>query len=111
MTSTSLRKYHIVLSANKRAPQIADNVLRSFDCIISEPSSWILQGMTNEKGLTFLDLGGKVLHSSIFKHQAYFQSEIEQTEEGAIEGLIYTILFEHYSFEKADVKIAITKYR
>jgi hypothetical protein len=93
------------------APQIADNVLRSFDCIVSEPSSWILQGMTNEKGLTFIDIGGKVLHSSIFKHQAYFQMETEQSEENAIERLIYGVLFEHYSFEKSDVRIAVTKYR
>lgn len=110
MSVTVLRKYHIAISAQKKAPQIADNVLRDFDCIVSEPSSWVLQGMTNEKGLTFVDLGGKVLHSSLFKHQAYFQMEASQTEETAIEKLIYTILYEHYNFDKADVKIYVTKY-
>jgi hypothetical protein len=110
MIVPELRKYHISISTNKNAPQIADNILRSFDCIISQPSSWLLQGMTDEKGLTFFDEGGNLLHSSIFKHQAYFHSDERQTEKSAIELLIYTTLFDHYSFERKDMRIVVKRY-
>jgi hypothetical protein len=110
MIIPELRKYHISISAHKNAPQIADNILRSFDCIISEPSSWLLKGMTDEKGLTFVDGRGELLHSSIFKHQAYFHSDDRQTEKSAIELLIYTTLFDHYTFERKDLRIVVKRY-
>lgn len=108
-----LRKYNISILAQKNAPQIADNIVRDFDCAISEPSVWLSPGTTTEKGLTFLDKKGNQLVSSIFKNQAFFKTDIDvsQTEENAIENLIYAVLFEHYHFEKADVNVMVTPYK
>lgn len=113
METIELRKYSIAIIAHKSAPQIADNVLRDFDCAISEPSVWLLPGSTTEKGLSFLDKSGNPLNSSIFKNQAYFHTDTAQgeSEEKALETLVYAILFDCYHFEKADVKVIITRYK
>lgn len=106
-----LRKYNISITTRKNAPQIADNILRDFDCEISEPSVWLSPGTTSENGLTFLEKNGKQLNSAIFKNQAYFNSGDlkNQKEADMIGALVSTILFEHYSFESADVKVIVTK--
>ncbi|MEO8403122.1 MAG: hypothetical protein ABI480_00950 [Chitinophagaceae bacterium] len=106
------RKYSITITAHKAAPQIADNIVRDFDCSISEPSIFLEAGTTTEKGLTFLDKKGNQLVSSIFKNQAFFKQDTEhaQSEEKAIEALIYDVLYEHYHFEKADVKVIVAQY-
>jgi hypothetical protein len=111
MKTTRLRKYNISIIAQKNAPKIADNVLKDFDCEISEPSAWLLPGTTNEKGLSFLDKKGNPLNSPLFKNQAYFHVDTvqAQTEEEAVELLIYTILFDCYTFGKSDAKVIVTK--
>jgi hypothetical protein len=108
MMNTHLRKYIISIIDQKKAPQIADNIPKDFGCVVSEPSSW-LTPETLEKGLTFLDKKGNLLHSSIFKHQAYFHADIAASEERGIELLVSASLFEHYNFEKNDIKVLVTK--
>lgn len=105
-----LRKYNIIISSSKGAPQLADNVPLNFCCCISEPSIWVSEGVTEEKGLTFLSNGGQHLNSDIFRNQAYFHppSEVFQTETEAIRTFIYSVLYEHYRFEKADVDVNVS---
>ena len=110
METSKLTKYSVSIVAHNLAPQIADNVSKEFDCVISEPSVWLFPGTTSERGLSFVDKNGKALRSSIFKDLAFFYMENAPTEEKAIESLISSNLFEHYSFEKADIKVIVTKY-
>ena len=110
METIALRKYSISIVAHKNAPQMADNVLRDFDCAISEPSIWLLPGSTTAKGLSFLDKKGNPLNSSIFKNQAFFNGDDAQAEEKSIEKMVYGVLFDSYSFEKSDTKVIVTKY-
>lgn len=110
MQTTAHRKYNVSIIAHKNAPQIADNTPMNFDCLVSEPSIWIDAGTTTAKGLSFVDKSGGQLNSSLFRNQAFFHVENDQSEEKAIESLVYTTLFEHYSFEKSDVKVIVTKY-
>ena len=104
----ALRKYTISITGQKTAPQMADDIPKDFGCAVSEPSSWLAPG-TLEKGLTFLNKKGNLLHSSIFKNQAYFHTDRTSSEEGGIELLVYAILFEHYHFEKNDIQVVVTK--
>lgn len=108
-----LRKYAISILTRKNAAQIADNILKDFDCVISEPSTWLSPGTTTESGLTFLEKNGRQLHSALFKNQAYFNSgNVKvQKESETIEALIYNVLFDHYHFESADVKVTVTEYK
>ena len=104
-----LRKYSITIISGKNAPQIADNVQRHFNCWVSEPSSWVAAGSTDEKGLTFLDSDGDGLKSEIFKNQAYFNpgNTAGQPEDETIRSFIYAALMEHYRFEKTDIEVAV----
>ena len=113
MKTSQLRRYSISIIADKNAPKIADNVSKDFDCEISEPSALLLPGTTNEKGLSFLDKKGNPLNSPFFKNQAYFHMDTvqRQTEEEAVESLVYTILFDYYSFGKNDAKVIVKKYK
>ncbi|RYF98434.1 MAG: hypothetical protein EOO02_18910 [Chitinophagaceae bacterium] len=104
------RKYNIIISSTKGAPQLADNVSLNFCCSISDPSIWVSQGVTTEKGLSFLDNDGQPLKSDTFKNQAYFNSgnELSESETEAIRLFIYSVLYEHYRFEKADIDVLVT---
>lgn len=92
---------------------MADNVLKDFDCEISDPSALLVPGTTTEKGLSFLDKKGGPLNSPFFKNQAFFHVDTAhgQTEEEAVELLIYAVLFEYYTFGKNDAKVIVKKYK
>ena len=103
------RKYSIHIGQRKGAPQLADNVQLNFRCYVSEPSIWVAEGLTKEKGLTFLDNNEQSLNSDIFRNQAYFNpaEETSQTETEAIRSFIYSALYEHYRFEKVDIDVSV----
>ncbi len=103
------RNYNIEITSKEGSPLIADNVLRKFDCSISDPSKWVTPGTTLEKGLTFLDTKGQDLNSLLFKNQAFFSApvSIKHTEAESIEAFIYLMLFEHYNFERADITVKV----
>jgi hypothetical protein len=105
-----LRKYNITITTSKNAPQIADNILRNFDCCISDPSAWLTPAPGNGMGLTFLDKAGSQLDSAIFRNQAFFNPEQlpVNAEPQIIAKLVYANLFEHYRFEPKDIKVSVT---
>ncbi|MBC7946270.1 MAG: hypothetical protein H7Y42_00210 [Chitinophagaceae bacterium] len=105
-----LKKYNVSIKAPKNAPQIADNVIKEFDCEVSDPSSWLEPGTSTQRGLTFLDKKGNQLDSSIFRNMAFFDLDgmRSASDEKAIETLIYKLLYDHYQFEKADVSVTVT---
>jgi hypothetical protein len=105
-----LRKYNISITTSKNAPQIADNILRNFDCCISDPSVWLTPAPGNGMGLTFLNKTGSQLDSAIFKNQAFFNPDHlpVNSEAQMIAKLVYSNLYEHYRFEQKDIKVSVT---
>jgi hypothetical protein len=106
------RRYNISIIINENAPQIASNFPMEFGCTISDPSNWIERGLTEERGLTFVDPAGEEITSPIFKHQPYFnlrnEKEIKEKEE--IKALIYSSLREHYSLGTDEVSVVVEEY-
>ena len=105
------RQYDISIVIDKDAPEIGNDIPTKFGCTISEPSNWIERGLTEERGLTFVDQKGEEIDSSIFKHQPYFNphQDKKDKEEEEIKDLVYSTLLEHYPFENDDVKVLVSE--
>lgn len=107
------RQYTISIRSGKKDPQIADNIIKDFRCVISEPSVWLTNGNTTERGLTFLNKNGSKLNSSLFKHQAYFHRAENRltSEEKEIEELIYNIIVEHYHIVRPYIRVKVSEMK
>jgi hypothetical protein len=108
-----LRKYSVSINVRETDSQIADNIATDFDCLISEPSIWLADGLTTEKGLSFLDKQGGPLRSSVFKDQAYFgePDAAGPKEEDAIIAFIHWSLFNVYQCDTKHIKVKVIKRR
>ena len=109
--SRMFRQYDISIVIDKSAPEIGYDIPAKFGCTISEPSNWIERGLTEERGLTFVDQKGEEIDSSVFKHQPYFNPHNEKMEKEAeeIKDFVYSSLLEHYQFGVDEVKVLVSE--
>jgi hypothetical protein len=106
------RRYNISIIIDENAPLVGYNIPTEFGCTISEPSNWVERGLTEERGLTFIDQTGEEINSLIFKHQPYFNPHNEEMikEEEEIRDLVYSSLNEHCPLGTEDVKVLVNEY-
>ena len=105
------RQYDISIVIEKSDPEVSYDIPTKFGCSISDPSNWIERGLTEERGLTFVDEKGEEINSPVFKHQAYFNphNETIDAEAEEIKDFVYSSLLEHFPFGIDDVKVLVSE--
>ena len=105
------RQYEISIVIDKNDPEISYDIPTKFGCTISEPSNWVERGLTEERGLTFVDQKGEEIDSIVFKHQPYFNPRNEKMdkEEEEIKDFVYLSLLEHFPFGIDEVKVLVSE--
>ena len=105
------RQYEISIVIDKNDQKISYDIPTKFGCTISEPSNWIERGLTEDRGLTFVDQKGEEIDSSVFKHQPYFNPHSEKMDKEAeeIKDFVYSSLLEHFPFGTDEVKVLVSE--
>lgn len=90
---------------------LPDGLLRQFGCSVTEPSNWITERQTLERGLTFLDHDGHELNSEIFVHLPTFpRTATKSKEKLEIKAHICDRIRECYHIEPSDLLIHIMEF-
>jgi hypothetical protein len=104
------RRYQIFITSRHHQP-LPDGLLSELGCSISEPSNWIEQGNTGERGLTFLDTMGRELDSEVFVHLPIFVKQADKTtEKKEIEALVFNRVLEVFHLVPDEVHVHVRDY-
>lgn len=97
------RIYSITILPKNTGVNLPYILLTNFKVLITEPSAWIAEGATNAKGLSFLDVEGRLLEHLVFVHIPLFlRGRRQQDEANEIKILVASRLLKDYQISEDD---------
>lgn len=104
----SYRRY-IIKIIPKSDVTLPDNLLKELGCSITEPSNWS-EGLTLERGLTFLDKDGRELTSEVFTHIPVFSKTSKTSEKKEIEEMICKRIKDTLGIDVSNINVRVSEY-